>query len=49
MSSDATFRPRIGLTLDAEPPGGYSKLPWYAIREMIAFRFTDSFAFKQLL
>jgi putative glutamine amidotransferase len=25
-------RPRIGLTLDAEPPGGYSKLPWYAIR-----------------
>jgi putative glutamine amidotransferase len=26
-------RPRIGLTLDAEPPGGYSKLPWYAIRE----------------
>jgi putative glutamine amidotransferase len=26
-------RPRIGLTLDAEPPGGYSKLPWYALRE----------------
>lgn len=26
-------RPRIGLTLDAEPPGGYSGLPWYAIRE----------------
>jgi putative glutamine amidotransferase len=25
-------RPRIGLTLDAEPPGGYSQLPWYAIR-----------------
>src|SRR5262245_3957411 len=25
-------RPRIGLTLDAEPPGGYSRLPWYAIR-----------------
>jgi putative glutamine amidotransferase len=25
-------RPRIGLTLDAEPPGGYSKLPWYALR-----------------
>jgi putative glutamine amidotransferase len=25
--------PRIGLTLDAEPPGGYSRLPWYAIRE----------------
>src|SRR5262249_36897933 len=26
-------RPRIGLTLDHEQPGGYSKLPWYAIRE----------------
>lgn len=26
-------RPKIGLTLDAEPPGGYSKLPWYALRE----------------
>lgn len=25
--------PVIGLTLDHEPPGGYSKLPWYAIRE----------------
>lgn len=27
------LRPRIGLTLDAEPPGGYSRLPWYALRE----------------
>ncbi|MGH7124788.1 MAG: gamma-glutamyl-gamma-aminobutyrate hydrolase family protein [Stellaceae bacterium] len=26
-------QPVIGLTLDAEAPGGYSKLPWYAIRE----------------
>ena len=26
-------QPVIGLTLDAEPPGGYSRLPWYAIRE----------------
>jgi putative glutamine amidotransferase len=25
--------PRIGITLDAEPAGGYSKLPWYALRE----------------
>ena len=23
----------IGLTLDSEKPGGYSKFPWYAIRE----------------
>ncbi|HLI12858.1 MAG TPA: gamma-glutamyl-gamma-aminobutyrate hydrolase family protein [Alphaproteobacteria bacterium] len=26
-------RPAIGLTLDAEPAGGYSKLPWYALRQ----------------
>ena len=25
--------PRIGITLDSEPPGGYAKLPWYALRE----------------
>ena len=25
-------RPVIGLTLDAEPPGGYSRWPWYALR-----------------
>ncbi|HET6519147.1 MAG TPA: gamma-glutamyl-gamma-aminobutyrate hydrolase family protein, partial [Geminicoccaceae bacterium] len=29
----AAPRPRIGLTLDAEPPGGYSRLPWYALRQ----------------
>ena len=28
-----TARPLIGLTLDAEQPGGYSKLPWYALRQ----------------
>ncbi len=26
-------RPIIGLTLDHEPAGGWSKFPWYAIRE----------------
>lgn len=26
-------RPVIGLTLDAEGPGGYSSKPWYALRE----------------
>jgi putative glutamine amidotransferase len=26
-------QPMIGLTLDHEPPGGYSNFPWYAIRE----------------
>ena len=25
-------RPRIGITLDCEEPGGYSKFPWYALR-----------------
>src|SRR5215472_2819014 len=26
------LRPLIGVTLDAEKPGGYSKFPWYALR-----------------
>ncbi len=26
-------RPVIGLTLDSEEPGGYAKLPWYALRQ----------------
>jgi putative glutamine amidotransferase len=26
-------RPIIGITLDSEQPGGYSKFPWYALRE----------------
>ncbi len=26
-------RPLIGITLDAEKPGGYSQFPWYAARE----------------
>lgn len=28
-----TSRPVIGVTLDAEEPGGYSPYPWYAIRQ----------------
>jgi putative glutamine amidotransferase len=28
--------PVIGITLDSERPGGYSKLPWYALRENYA-------------
>jgi putative glutamine amidotransferase len=27
------LRPVIGVTLDAEPAGGWSKLPWYALRQ----------------
>ncbi|MFO1189494.1 MAG: gamma-glutamyl-gamma-aminobutyrate hydrolase family protein, partial [Alphaproteobacteria bacterium] len=38
MSSPPSSRPPsslpvIGITLDSEPPGGYSKYPWYALRE----------------
>jgi putative glutamine amidotransferase len=29
-------RPVIGITLDCEHPGGYSKYPWYAIRQNYA-------------
>jgi putative glutamine amidotransferase len=29
-------RPIIGLTLDSEQPGGYSKYPWYALRQNYA-------------
>jgi putative glutamine amidotransferase len=28
----STSRPVIGVTLDSEKPGGYSKYPWYALR-----------------
>jgi putative glutamine amidotransferase len=28
--------PIVGLTLDAEQPGGYSKYPWYALRQNYA-------------
>ncbi len=31
MSRDGS-RPLIGVTLDAEPPGGWSKWAWYALR-----------------
>ena len=29
-------RPVIGVTLDSEEPGGYSKYPWYALRQNYA-------------
>lgn len=29
-------RPVIGITLDSEEPGGYSNMPWYALRENYA-------------
>ena len=35
-------RPIIGITLDAEPPGGYSKFPWYAVRENYCDRVADA-------
>jgi hypothetical protein len=33
MSEASARRPVIGVTLDSEPPGGYAKQPWYALRE----------------
>lgn len=35
-------RPRIGVTLDAEPPGGYSKFPWFALRQNYASSIIDA-------
>jgi putative glutamine amidotransferase len=34
--------PLIGITLDAEQPGGYSKYPWYALRQNYADAITAS-------
>lgn len=28
-----THKPLIAITLDVEPSGGYSKMPWYALRQ----------------
>ena len=33
MSHTLARRPVVGVTLDSEEPGGYSKLPWYALRQ----------------
>jgi putative glutamine amidotransferase len=33
---NTTPRPIIGVTLDSEAPGGYSKFPWYALRQNYA-------------
>jgi putative glutamine amidotransferase len=33
MDTDERARPVIGVTLDSEASGGYSKLPWYALRQ----------------
>ena len=35
-------RPIIGITLDSESPGGYSKFPWYAVRENYCDRVADA-------
>lgn len=36
MRMNPRAKPRIGLTLDAEAPGGYSAFPWYALRQNYA-------------
>lgn len=35
-------RPVIGVTLDSEEPGGYSKMPWYAVRQNYADSVTQA-------
>jgi putative glutamine amidotransferase len=43
-------QPVIGLTLDSEPPGGYSKThPWYALRENYATAVTHAGGLPVLL
>ena len=33
MLKNKSLKPLIGVTLDSESPGGYSKFPWYAVRQ----------------
>jgi putative glutamine amidotransferase len=42
-------QPVIGLTLDSEPPGGYSQLPWYALRENYCMAVTHAGGLPVLL
>ena len=41
--------PLIGITLDSEQPGGYSKFPWYAVRENYCTRVTEAGGLPLLL
>lgn len=34
--------PLVGITLDSEEPGGYSKFPWYAVRQNYCSAVTES-------
>ena len=36
------MRPLIGITLDSEEAGTYSKFPWYAIRENYSSAVSDA-------
>lgn len=36
------MRPLIGITLDSEEPGTYSKFPWYALRENYSSAVSDA-------
>ena len=33
MAQHRSTSPVVGITLDSEPPGGWSKYPWYAVRQ----------------
>ncbi len=42
-------KPIIGVTLDSEPAGGYSKFPWYAVRENYCDSIVDAGGMPVLL
>ena len=42
-------RPLIGVTLDSEKPGGYSKFPWYALRQNYCDAIANSNAVRRSL
>ena len=42
-------RPLIGITLDSEAPGGYSKFPWYALRQNYCDAIADAGGMPVLL
>jgi putative glutamine amidotransferase len=49
IEATMTHSPIIGITLDSEEAGGYSKMPWYALRKNYAGSITDAGGIPVLL
>ncbi len=49
MTDKGTGGPIVGLTIDSEAPGHYSKFPWYALRENYAGAVTRAGGLPMLL